>query len=106
MLVIKNQLVYTCTENLPYIMYLSNSQNFPREVDENIFCVCMSAETLCLVCNGTVAVLKGYEITKHYSSKYKEVRKPVVIAQRREKNGSIENGACYNIMRFKNGGFE
>jgi hypothetical protein len=35
---------------------------------------------------------------------YKEVRKPVVVAQRREKNGSIENGAYYKIMRVKNGG--
>jgi hypothetical protein len=43
----------------------------------------MNGTALCLICSGSIAVLKEYNIARHYSTKHKEEYKNCVIALRR-----------------------
>jgi hypothetical protein len=50
----------------------------------------MNEKALCLICSENIAVLKEYNIVRHYNFKYKEKYKKCVSAVRREKVVALE----------------
>jgi len=48
----------------------------------------MNGKVLCLICSESIAILKEYNIARHYNSKHKQKYKNCTGALRREKVGT------------------
>jgi hypothetical protein len=61
----------------------------------------VNGKTFHLICSEGVAILKQYNIARHYSSKHKEKYKNSVGTLRREKVGAIKRGleSQQNVFR-------
>jgi nitrate/TMAO reductase-like tetraheme cytochrome c subunit len=70
------------------VKWTLNANFFKRSEQTNIF-VSINGKTFCLICNENIAVLKEYNIARHYNSKYKEKYKNCIVALRRQKSGGF-----------------
>jgi hypothetical protein len=52
----------------------------------------MNGKALCLICNESNVVLKGYDIARHYNLKRTEMYKNCVGAMRTGKMAALERG--------------
>jgi hypothetical protein len=51
------------------------------------FCISVNRKALCLICSKSIAVLKEYNITRHYNLKHKEKYKKLWWFSEKKKSG-------------------
>jgi hypothetical protein len=66
---------------------------FQEKWTDKYFCVSMNRKALCLIYSESIAVLKEYNIARHYNSKHKAKYKNCLGALRKENMTALKKGA-------------